>query len=169
MHIFFIKLSKGRHLFFKLMFITSFSGSRCFRFQVFQGPGPGFRSSPTVARCFKLFTFTSRYLCLQFFFFKYQRKKIYAPTLIVALKFSWFTWKYIIKYIFVIHNYLVTQKISYCKIIYQSSKRWSFFIYEGECMLIFWNIWSIFLVQTSFSWTLEENNRNLIVANIFRI
>ena len=63
---------------------VGFSGF--FRVQVCQGLGPGFRSSPKVDRRLKLFTFTSWYLCLQFFFFfKYQRKKIFTPNLIVAL------------------------------------------------------------------------------------
>ena len=63
------------------------------RIHVFLGPGPGFTSSPKVDCCFKLFTFTSWFLCLQiFFFFKYQRKKIYTPNLIVALKFSFISW-----------------------------------------------------------------------------
>ena len=36
-------------IFFNSIFIPGFSGSRFFRVQVFQGPGPGFRSSPFYA------------------------------------------------------------------------------------------------------------------------
>ena len=62
LRIFFIKLSKGRHLFVKLMFMTCFSGSMFFRIHIFQiqvFEGPGFRNSPKVALCFKLFNVTS--------------------------------------------------------------------------------------------------------------
>ena len=56
-----------------------------------------------------------------------------------------------------IHNDLVTQKISYCKIIYQSCKQCSFFIDEGEFVLIFLDIWSNYLVQNSFSIITEKS------------
>ena len=48
---------------------------------------------------------------------------------------------FVSKEVFLIHNNLVTQKIFYCKIIHQSRKQCLFFIYEGECVLIFLNIW----------------------------
>ena len=51
-----------------------FSGYRFFWVQVFQGLSPDFRSSPKVDCHFKLFTFTSWYLWLQFSF-KHQHKK----------------------------------------------------------------------------------------------
>ena len=101
-----------------------FSGGIFSKVQAFQGLGTGFRSSPKVYHRFKLFTFTS-YLWLQFFFFfKYQRKKIYPPNLIVALKFSLTLW---FLAVFLIHDKLVRQKISYGEIIYLSRKRCSFF------------------------------------------
>ena len=128
-----------------------FSGGIFFKVQVFQGPGPGFKSSPKVDHRFKLFTFTS-YLWLQFFFFFKYQVKIFG-----------------FREVFLIHNKLVTQKISYGEIIYHSRKRCSFFIYEGECVLIFLNIWSIFLVQTSFLSMLVENVGNLMVAKMFGI
>ena len=43
------------------------------------------------------------------------------------------------------------------------------FIYEGECVLIFLNIRSIFLVQTSFLLMLVEKDHNLIIAKMFCI
>ena len=57
---------------------------------------------------------------------------------------------------------MVTQKISYFEIIYQSHKRYAFFN-----VLIFLNIWLIFLVQTSFSWMLVGNDHNLFEAEMF--
>ena len=77
--------------------------------QVFQGLSPGFRGRPKVDCRFKRLTFTSWYLCLQFFFFKHQCKKNICTK------------------VFLIHNNLVTQKISYSEIIYQSRKRCSLF------------------------------------------
>ena len=44
-----------------------------------------------------------------------------------------------------------------------------FFMYEGEFVLIFLNIWSVFLVETLFLSMLAENVGNLIVAKMFRI
>ena len=94
MCIFFIKLSNGRYLYFLISYLCHvsqeafFSRSRFFGVQVFQSLAPGFRSSPKVDQCFKLFAFTLWYLWLQFFFIMYQGKKIYAPNLVVALKFS---------------------------------------------------------------------------------
>ena len=63
---------------------------------------------------------------------------------------------FVSKEVFLIHNNLVTQKIFYCEIIHQSRKQCLFFIYEGECVLIFLNIRSNFLVQTSFLSMLVE-------------
>ena len=63
--------------------------------------------------------------------------------------------------------YLVTQKISYCKIICQSRKRCSFFKYKGKCVLIFLNTQSVLLVQTLFSSMLVENGYNLSIAKMF--
>ena len=77
------------------------------------------------------FSFLPLYLFSKFFFFllyvynfsssfKYQSKKKYALNLKVFI--------YLMIFVFVIHTNLVTQKISYCKIIYQSHKRCSFFL-----------------------------------------
>ena len=137
-----------------------------FRLQVFQGLDPGFRSSPKVDRCFKLFTFMSWYLCLQFFFFfKYQHKKIYAANLIGALKFSFTLWFLFSEKFF----YLLTEKISYCEKFISHVQTMLIFIYEGECVLIFLNIRSIFVVQTSFLLMLVEKDHNLIIAKMFCI
>ena len=68
------------------------------------------------------FLLLRHHICFQFFFFKYHRKKTYAPTLTVALVFI-YVMIFVFREVFLIHNYLVTQKISYYEIIYQSSKR----------------------------------------------
>ena len=62
---------------------------------------------------------------------------------------------FVFKEVFLIYNNLVTQKISYCEIIYQSCNA-HFFIYEGERVLIFVNIQSNFLVQILFSLMLAD-------------
>ena len=104
-----------------------FSGYRFFWAQVFQGPCPGFRSGPKVDCCFKLFTFTSWYLCLQFFFFKHQHKNIHTK---LDSHFKVFTYLmiFVFREVLLIHNNLVTQKIAFCKIIDQSCKWCSIFI-----------------------------------------
>ena len=100
------------------------------RIQVFQGPDFldfKFFRVQVLEVALKLlmalnFLLLRHHICFQFFFFKYHRKKIYAPTLTVALVFI-YVMIFVFREVFLIHNYLVTQKISYCEIIYQSSKR----------------------------------------------
>ena len=73
---------------------------------------------------------------------------------------------FVSKEVFLIHNNLVTQKIFYCEIIHQSCKQCLFFIYEGECVLIFLNIRSFF--STNFIFINVSRNRcNLIIAKMF--
>ena len=57
--------------------------------------------------------------------FKYQGKKIYTPNLIIPLKFLFTSWFLFSKKL-LMHSNLVTQKISYFEIMYQSHKRYSF-------------------------------------------
>ena len=138
-------------IFLNTAFMPCFSGGIFFKVQVFQGPGPGFKSSPKVDHRFKLFTFTSWYLWLQFFFFFKYQVKIFG-----------------FREVFLKHK-LVTQKISYDEIIYHSRKRCSFFYIRRRMRVNFLNIWSILLVQTSFLSMLVENVGNLMVAKMFGI
>ena len=100
------------------------------RIQVFQGPDFldfKFFRVQVLEVALKLlmalnFLLLRHHIYFQFFFFKYHRKKIYAPTLTVALVFI-YVMIFVFREVFLIHNYLVTQKISYYEIIYQSSKR----------------------------------------------
>ena len=100
------------------------------RIQVFQGPDFldfKFFRVQVLEVALKLlmalnFLLLRHHICFQFFFFKYHRKKIYAPTLTVALVFI-YVMIFVFREVSLIHNYLVTQKISYYEIIYQSSKR----------------------------------------------
>ena len=100
------------------------------RIQVFQGPDFldfKFFRVQVLEVALKLlmalnFLLLRHHICFQFFFFKCHRKKIYAPTLTVALVFI-YVMIFVFREVFLIHNYLVTQKISYYEIIYQSSKR----------------------------------------------
>ena len=71
---------------------------------------------------------------------------------------SWFFFKEV----FLIHDNLVTQKISYFETIYQSHKRCTIFLN----VLIFLNIQLIFLVL-KFSSMLVESDYNLFVAKMF--
>ena len=73
---------------------------------------------------------------------------------------------FVFREVFLMHSNLVTQKISYFEIIYQYANHAHFFIYEEEFVLIFFNIQLIFLVQTSFSSMLVENNINLNIAKM---
>ena len=118
------------------------------RNHVFQGRGPAFRSSPKVDRRFKLLNFTSWYLCLQFFFFKYQHKKLYAPTYF-HLKVFTYVMIYVFKEVFPRHNNSVTQKILYCKVTYQSRKQRSFF-YIQQRMCVNFLKYSIDFFSTNF-------------------
>ena len=171
---FFLLKTLQRQTCFPIPYIYSISQDPCFlgcrlcRVQIFHGLDPGFRSSPKVNGGFKFFTFKSWYLCLQFFvLFKYQCKEIYTPNLIFFLKVFIYIMIFVFREVFIIHNNLVTQKISYIKII---SLKWClFFVYKGECVLICLNIGLIFILQTSFSLMLVENDRNLIVAKNFLI
>ena len=103
MCIVFIELSKGCHIFqshIYSMFLRvqvsqdpCFLRSRIFRVQVFLALGPGFRSR--VGHRFKFLTF---HFYAKFFFFKYQRKKIHRPNLIITLNFSFMLWCLVFPY-----------------------------------------------------------------------
>ena len=106
-------------------------------------------------------------LCLQFFFFRYQHETYTHQTWSSPWSFH-LRHIFVFKEVFLIHNNLVTQKISHFEIIYQSPKRCAFFYIRGWICVSFLK-YSIdfFLVQTSFSSKLRENDCNLIVAKMF--
>ena len=134
------------------MFITCFSGSMFFRAQVLEAA-----LKLILALNFSLLCHE---ICLQFFFFKYQCKKIYAPTLIVALKFSFTSFLFSEKFFWYIiiwshKDFLQRNNLSVAQTMLS-------FLYKKENVLIFYlNIQSIFWVQTSFSSMLKKSNQKI--------
>ena len=99
---------------------------------------------------------SGKFLPLQFFFFfKHQRKK-YTHKPDSHLKIFIYIMIFVFSEVFLIHNNLVTQNISYCKIIDQSRKRCSFFYKQRRCVN--------FLKYCRFSYTRAWELANLFVG-----
>ena len=91
---------------------------------------------------------------------KYTHQTRSSPTVLIYIMI------FVFRELFLTHNNLVTQKISYFEIFISLANDAHFYIRRRMCVNFLKYL--TFLVQNSFSSILVENDRNLIVAKMFR-